>query len=150
MAVFWRWWVIVCFSSLAIWFAFDFNLIQQMFEADQTHITKLLFGLYWAGTAIIGYLSFKLARGKNIHLENAWHTVSYLPEIGMFGTLIGFSIVAGPALADIDLERLSTVVESLKIMGQGFSTAIYTTLMALAGSILLKLQVINLENAAEK
>ena len=63
----------------------------------------------------------------------------------MIGTLIGFVLVFGDALAHIDLENQTNKVKIIADMGIGISTAIYTTLAGLVGTVLLWIQLINLE-----
>jgi flagellar motor component MotA len=66
-------------------------------------------------------------------------------SLGMIGTLIGFVLVFGDALANIDLNNEANKVKIIADMGIGISTAIYTTLAGLVCSVLLWIQLINLE-----
>jgi biopolymer transport protein ExbB/TolQ len=66
-------------------------------------------------------------------------------SLGMVGTLIGFVLVFGDALSHIDLENQDNKAKIIADMGIGISTAIYTTLAGLVGTLLLWTQLINLE-----
>jgi hypothetical protein len=65
--------------------------------------------------------------------------------IGMMGTLIGFSIMLGPALIGLDPSNLLLAKAGIFKMAAGMSTAVLTTLVGLVTSQILKLQLINLE-----
>ena len=69
-------------------------------------------------------------------------------SIGMIGTVIGFiSMLSG--FSGLDVDNAETVQDLIKQLGQGMSTALYTTLVGLVCSVLLKIQYFNLNQGIE-
>ena len=62
-----------------------------------------------------------------------------LMKLGLLGTIIGFIMMLAP-IAGLDPENREAVRSSMSLMSAGMAVAMYTTLVGLAGSILLKVQ----------
>lgn len=69
-----------------------------------------------------------------------------LMKLGLLGTIIGFIMMLAP-IAGLDVENHAAMRTSMSLMSDGMAVAMYTTLVGLAGSILLKIQYQFLENA---
>jgi biopolymer transport protein ExbB/TolQ len=69
-------------------------------------------------------------------------------SIGMVGTVIGFISMLG-GFAELDVNNTQTVQDLIKELGLGMSTALYTTLVGLVCSILLKVQYFNISQGIE-
>jgi hypothetical protein len=72
-----------------------------------------------------------------------------LMKLGLLGTIIGFIMMLAP-IAGLDTENREAVRSSMSLMSDGMAVAMYTTLVGLAGSILLKIQYALLDSATAK
>jgi len=70
-------------------------------------------------------------------------------KLGLLGTIIGFIIMLAP-IGALDPENKAAVRSSMSLMSGGMAVAMYTTLVGLAASILLKIQYAMLDSATAK
>lgn len=96
-------------------------------------------------TLLLRVLAGKL-RGSNQLGAFAGDT---LMKLGLLGTIVGFIMMLGP-IAGLDAENQGAVKSSMALMSDGMAVAMYTTLVGLAGSILVKIQYYLLEDATAK
>ena len=78
-----------------------------------------------------------------------WFAADAVTSMGMIGTIIGFLLVLGGAFADVDptnVEAMKKVVENLT---SGMGIALLTTLTGLITSVIMKFQLVLLENEFE-
>jgi hypothetical protein len=71
-------------------------------------------------------------------------------SIGMVGTLIGFLIVLTTTFTDIDTTSAAAMKEVIGTLASGMGIALMTSLMGLITSIILKLQLVLMENSNEE
>ncbi len=145
MVVFLRWWLILWLSIGAALAAGAFGFYPYLWRSDATYLSWASLGIYALMTAFIGQLTHLARRGGlkvTPHLPLCWFTANTLLSLGMIGTLIGFLLllqsVAGVGPSP-DMQKV------LGLMTVGFSTAGLTTIVGLVCSMLLKLQLINLQ-----
>ena len=65
----------------------------------------------------------------------------------MIGTVKGFLLMLGTAFENIDVSNTETLQNALTQMALGMSTALYTTLIGLICSLILKIQLVNYETS---
>ena len=145
MIVFLRWWLIFWLSVAGAVVAGFLGFFPYLWKSDASYLSWACMGLYALMTVFVGQLT-RQARYRNQrfaeHLPLCWFAANTLLGLGMIGTLIGFMLL---------LQSISGVGASpdmQKILGAmmlGFSTAGLTTIVGLACSLLLKLQLINLQ-----
>ncbi|WP_395021685.1 MotA/TolQ/ExbB proton channel family protein [Dongia sp.] len=70
-------------------------------------------------------------------------------KLGLLGTIIGFIMMLAP-IGGLDPENREAVRSSMSLMSDGMAVAMYTTLVGLAASILLKVQYSMLDSATAK
>jgi hypothetical protein len=70
-------------------------------------------------------------------------------KLGLLGTIIGFIMMLAP-IGGLDPENRAAVRSSMSLMSDGMAVAMYTTLVGLAASILLKIQYAMLDSATSK
>jgi biopolymer transport protein ExbB/TolQ len=63
----------------------------------------------------------------------------------MVGTVTGFLFMLGTAFENIDVTNTRTLQDALAAMARGMSTALYTTLIGLMSSLIIKVQLVNYE-----
>ncbi|MDP7365823.1 MAG: MotA/TolQ/ExbB proton channel family protein [Candidatus Pacebacteria bacterium] len=76
-----------------------------------------------------------------------WFVAESCLALGMVGTVTGFLIMLGTAFTNIDVSNSTTLQRALSDMAIGMSTALYTTLIGLVCSLIIKVQLVNLEVA---
>jgi flagellar motor component MotA len=83
----------------------------------------------------------------NQQSDVGWFIAEVLLAIGMIGTVTGFLLMLGTAFSNIDITDTATLQNALANMAVGMSTALYTTLIGLICSTIMKVQLMNLEVA---
>jgi hypothetical protein len=96
-------------------------------------------------TLLLRVLAERL-RGSNTFGAFASDT---LMKLGLLGTIIGFIMMLAP-IAGLDTENREAVRSSMSLMSDGMAVAMYTTLVGLGGSILVKIQYYLLDSATAK
>ena len=67
----------------------------------------------------------------------------------MIGTVFGFIMMLS-GFSAVDVSQVQTIQELIKQLGAGMSTALYSTLVGLICSALLKIQYFNLNQAIDR
>ena len=148
-------WLVIFLSSLASAGIIQFKgLFAALWIADLSGISFVTIGIYTILTCFVGVITYRLsnsAPGSDMYKENmpyihgCWFGSELLMALGMIGTLVGFTLMLGPALAGLDIANMVAAKASIFKMAAGMSTAVLTTLVGLVTSQLLKLQLINIE-----
>ena len=143
---FFRWWLFVCLLSIGAYFGIHFDVFSTIFDTDKTYLSSVILVLFTGSTLLTGYRTWLFNYRKTYtDTKLGWFCGEVMFALGMIGTLIGFVLVFGDALAHIDLEDQANKAKIIADMGIGISTAIYTTLAGLVCRVLLRIQLINLE-----
>ena len=85
-------------------------------------------------------------RGSNAFGAFAGDT---LMKLGLIGTVIGFIMMLAP-MAVLDAGDQGSIKSSMGLMSDGMAVAMYTTLVGLVGSILIRIQYYLVEDATAK
>ena len=144
-----KWWLIACLTMLGIGICVYFNLHINLYESDITKISYLIIIVFvctsiWIGNKI--YLVDRL-QDYNQRADVGWFVAESCLALGMVGTVTGFLIMLGTAFSNIDVSNAATLQQALSDMAIGMSTALYTTLIGLVCSLIIKVQLVNLEVA---
>ena len=83
-------------------------------------------------------------------LSVGWFIAESCLVLGLIGTVAGFIIMLGTAFVDIDVSNIDSMQKALSQMSIGMSAALYTTLMGLLSSLVIKLQLVNIERTIEQ
>ena len=148
-------------TALIVYFALQGGIVL-LWEEDKTKLSFLLLAIFAHMSAWCGYKTWRLSRFLDRDetekylvekieelMETGWFASDLCLSIGMVGTVIGFiSMMSG--FATIDVSNMTTVQDMIKGLGSGMSTALYTTLVGLICSALLKVQYFNLGQAIDK
>ncbi|MEW8586428.1 MAG: MotA/TolQ/ExbB proton channel family protein [Candidatus Thiodiazotropha sp.] len=86
------------------------------------------------------------ARGQH---EIGWFTCGLLVKLGLLGTVVGFVLMLAP-VAELESFDLSDIQGLLQRMTTGMGVALNTTLMGLGCSMLLGMQYLMLDRAADR
>ncbi len=158
--IFLEWWWFFCSMILVLFVAGTFNVFETLWYADQTKISFVILSLFTLVSFLCGWYSWKLNQLKINKLEidediaksyeTGWFSSEICLTLGLIGTVSGFILMLVGAFVDLNVADPNSVSESLKKMSLGMSTALYTTLVGLLCSVILKVQFFRLEKQYEK
>jgi hypothetical protein len=158
--IFLEWWWFFCSMILVLFVAGTFNVFETLWYADQTKISFVILSLFTLVSFLCGWHSWKLNQLKINKLEidedivkgyeTGWFSSEICLTLGLIGTVSGFILMLVGAFVDLNVADPNSVSESLKKMSLGMSTALYTTLVGLLCSVILKVQFFRLEKQYEK
>jgi hypothetical protein len=131
-----------------------FEIFSMILAADITYLSVLIFGLYLLASVSIGHKTYKFCTTKKKELKRQNLNIEYyikeeLPKLGLIGTIIGLMVVIGPAFATIDPGAVASITSAIELITSGVGTALWTTISALVSSVLLGIQLMNLESEQE-
>ena len=131
------WWLATVIQIIGVGLAINFGAIPFLLEADQTYLSFVTTGLWIIGSITIGYLAWK----KETDYDTPWFIAESCISVGMIGTLIGFMLMLGSSLGDVDPSNMQSMKQVISDMASGMSTALVTTLAGLVFSLFLKIQI---------
>lgn len=154
-----RWFVVFLTSIVVSGLIQHKGLFAALWVADLSGISFVILGIYGILTVFIGVLTYRLTTNEEdsdtfkqniMYLNGCWYGSELLMALGMIGTLVGFTLMLGPALEGLDPTNLVGSKEAIFKMAAGMSTAVLTTLVGLITSQLVKIQLINIETSIAK
>ena len=146
MQAFLRWWLMVCLMAFGTYGLYQFGQLQYIFDADQSGISVLIFGIFGMVTIWIGWLTWKANKGTqptDTQIDDAYFVADAMTALGLIGTIVGLIMILGPAFENIDVSDTATIEAAIKLMTQGMGTALVTTLVGSCCSLISKLQIHN-------
>ena len=147
-----KWWLIFCLVILGGIISIYFGMHTRLYEADVTKLSFVILGIFILTSGWIGKKTADLAYREDYEQKTGvgWFIAESCLALGMVGTVTGFLYMLGTAFSGIDVSNTVTLQNALMQMATGMSTALYTTLIGLISSLLIKVQLINLEVALER
>jgi len=148
MSMFLRWWLLFCTSCAALFTAYSFGFIDALIAKDITRLSFVILGVFFSGSMFVGWLTYKRSRGKSVEAGTniGWFITELLLALGMIGTVIGFILMLGGSFESLNIADTGSVKTALTDMAIGMSTALYTTLVGMVCSQILKVQLVNVES----
>jgi len=148
MSMFLRWWLLFCTSCAALFTAYSFGFIDALIAKDITRLSFAILGVFFTGSMFVGWLTYKRSRGKSVEagINIGWFMTELLLALGMIGTVIGFILMLGGSFESLNISDTGSVKTALTDMAIGMSTALYTTLVGMVCSQILKVQLVNVES----
>jgi len=143
-----KWWLLACAMACSGAILQYFNLWSALWDLDQTKISFAILVLFVGLTIHIGGQTYKIYKSKPLNfrtIEVSWFFADSMVSLGLIGTVTGFILMLGGAFGELDLSNIGDAKEVIRDMAAGMSTALTTTLVGLSCSLLLKLQLVNLE-----
>jgi hypothetical protein len=128
-----------------------------LWTADATHITLGMLLLFVIVTLFIGRLTAIRPKAiSNAHqsyntasltrvVDACWFAAELEMGLGILVTVSGFLIAFSHGFSHLDLSDTDAARQLVAQMASGLSTALVGTLVGIASSMLLKLQLVNLE-----
>jgi len=154
-----RWWLFLCVQGAVFAIANHFGFFQDLFDKDPTRIGFGILIILVVTSIWIGQKVYKLSRldvtppmkeELTNDLSIQWFIAESCLVLGLVGTVCGFILMLGTAFVDIDVSNIQSMQNALSLMSIGMSAALYTTLMGLLSSLVIKIQLVNVERAIER
>jgi len=148
MNIFLKWWLMVTLIVVGISTSIYFNFDTFLFENDLTKLSLVIVSLFVICTSVIGYKIWKSAiqRKKICNYQTEWFVSEVLISLGMIGTVIGFIFMLYSVFGNLNIQDTAAIQQSLGSMAKGMGTALLTTLVGLISSVLIKSQLVMVEN----
>ena len=144
-----KWWLIFCLTLLGVGTLIYFDIHKQIYDADITKLSFLIMSIFFITSIWIGNKTYKLEKFDEYDQDTSvgWFVAESCLALGMVGTVTGFLLMLGTAFSNIDVSNSASLQKALEFMAVGMSTALYTTLVGLICSLIIKVQLVNLEVA---
>ena len=144
-----KWWLIFCLTLLGFGTATYFDVHKILYEADVTRLSYLIISIFICTSIWIGIKTYKVGKLMDYDqkVDVGWFISESCLALGMVGTVTGFLIMLGTAFENVDVTNTATLQQALSDMAVGMSTALWTTLVGLVSSLIIKVQLVNLEVA---
>ena len=142
-----KWWLIFCLTLLGLWTWVYFNVHKDLYSADVTRLSFLIISIFICTSVWIGTKTYKVGVQQDYDQKSdvGWFISESCLALGMVGTVTGFLIMLGTAFENVDVTNAATLQQALSDMATGMSTALWTTLVGLVSSLIIKVQLVNLE-----
>lgn len=129
------------------------GLIGFAWDADHSKLGFVALAVFAILTPFVGYLTYSInykgLTDQKRYLQACWFGADTLMGIGMSGTLVGIMMMFSEAMGKLDVANKELVQAIIVHLSHGFTTAVITTLIGVVASMLLKLQLVNLEVALD-
>ena len=144
-----KWWLIFCITLLGLSTCVYFNIHKDLYAADVTRLSFFIISIFICTSVWIGSKTYKVGIGQDYDQKSdvGWFISESCLALGMVGTVTGFLIMLGTAFENVDVSNAATLQQALSDMAIGMSTALWTTLVGLVTSLIIKVQLVNLEVA---
>ena len=142
-----KWWLIFCLTLLGLCACVYFNIHKDLYAADVTRLSFLIISIFICTSVWIGTKTYKVGVQQDYDQKSdvGWFISESCLALGMVGTVTGFLIMLGTAFENVDVTNAATLQQALSDMATGMSTALWTTLVGLVSSLIIKVQLVNLE-----
>ena len=144
-----KWWLIFCLTLVGMCTCVYFNIHKELYAADVTRLSFLIISIFTCTSIWIGMKTYRVGIQQDYNQQSnvGWFISESCLALGMVGTVTGFLIMLGTAFANVDVSNAVTLQQALSDMATGMSTALWTTLVGLVCSLIIKVQMVNLEVA---
>jgi len=151
-----RWWFLFCTQIALGTIAYHFSFFHHLYREDTTRIGFCILGILIFTTLWLGKRIYSLKNNwqgpKEIiqSLSPGWFIAESCLVLGLIGTVTGFILMLGTAFTELDVTNITSVQNALVKMSLGMSTALYTTLVGLISSLVIKIQLVTIERQLER
>ena len=147
MRAFLKRWLLITLTIVGLSIAAYFNFIHFLYAHDLTKLSVAILALFAATTSVIGYKIWNERNAEEKYKYNVeWFVSEMMISLGMIGTVIGFIYMLYSVFSSLNIADTLAVQQSLGKMAQGMGTALLTTLVGLVSSVLIKSQLVMVEN----
>ena len=150
-----KWWFLFCTQIALSTVAYHFGFFHHLYREDTTRIGFFILAILILTTLWIGKRVYSLKKnweGPQEAIEclsPGWFVAESCLVLGLIGTVTGFILMLGTAFTELDVTNIVSVQGALVKMSLGMSTALYTTLVGLISSLVIKIQLVTIERQVE-
>jgi hypothetical protein len=144
MKKFLYWSILFCCQLLLLFLLLDAGWFLPIFANDQSGITYLLFCISQITIFSIGFKSYSQNNNKN--MDSEWFASDAVLSLGLLGTVVGFMIMLGGTFANFETINHEMIPQIIQSMGAGLYTALNTTLLGIAYSLIIKTHLVIFES----
>ena len=151
-----RWWFLFCTQIALGTIAYHFSFFHHLYREDTTRIGFFILGILIITSLWLGKRVYSLKRNWEGAddaikcLSPGWFIAESCLVLGLIGTVTGFILMLGTAFTELDVTNITSVQNALIKMSLGMSTALYTTLVGLISSLIIKIQLVAIERQIER
>ena len=136
--MFLKWWFVFVVQAIGLTVFAYMDGIQYVLENDKTYLS-IVIALIWLIVSLsVGYYTWK----KLEKPEFLWFAGESCMTVGMIGTIIGFILMLGSSLTNLDPSDTENMRVAISSMAVGMSTALLTTLTGLTATLMLRVQLV--------
>lgn len=157
--IFLKWWLFYVVIIICSIICYDLDVFLEIYKKDNSFLSWVIFVLFYYMSCWCGIKCWKTSNlEKNyddevfsellIQQEVGWFASEICLALGMTGTVLGFVMMLETFLS-VDTSNQQSMQNMIVEMGKGMATALYTTLVGLVCSVLLKIQYFSLTQALE-
>jgi len=152
-----RWLLVIVTFLVGFFFATKYGLMTAIYYKDDSRICFVILGILLLTSAWCGKLTYKLhqhTKGECMDtvilnkLESTadfgWFIADMCLSLGMLGTVIGFIMILVDGFTGVTAGDVASVQKLFTVLSVGLGTALYTTLIGLIASLIVKIQFFNL------
>lgn len=136
--LFLKWWLLFVTQVILVSTVHYFGGTEYLLAHDKTLLSFFIVSIWLIISLSIGFNFFRNKQATEFH----WFSADSCMSIGMIGTVIGFILMLGGSLSEIDPSNVASMRIAISNMAMGMSTALLTTLSGLIASLFLKGQLI--------
>jgi hypothetical protein len=146
-----KWWLIFCLTLLSVGISTHFDLHITLYDADVTKLSFLILIVFFSTSVWLGRKTYLVGVLEDYDQTTkvGWFIAESCLALGMIGTVTGFLLMLGISFSNLDITNQAALQDALINMAIGMSTALYTTLIGLISSLIIKIQLVNLETLLE-
>ena len=151
-----KWWLLCCTQFALVTVAYHFGFFHHLYREDTTRIGFFILGILLLTTLWVGKKTYSLKKNWGGPIEaikefsSGWFIAESCLVLGLIGTVTGFILMLGTAFTELDVTNITSVQGALVKMSLGMSTALYTTLVGLISSLVIKIQLVTIERQIER
>jgi hypothetical protein len=132
-----KWWLLFVLQAIFLGVFIFFDGINYILKNDRTFLCFIVTFVWLFSSALIGKNIFKQQKSENY----LWFAADSCITIGMIGTVLGFILMLGESLVQIDPSNTASMKTAISEMAKGMSTALLTTLTGLFANLFLRSQL---------
>ncbi len=156
MNAFKRWAALASLMVLASWYLIDTGVVEEILCTDVSKLSTVIAALLIGGTALMGYSSYRVgvnagqSHNRDIRLYMGWFMAEAMMVLGLAGTVVGFIVLFQGNFAGVTFDDPETVQEVIIAIASGMGVALYTTIVGIFSSLLMKIMLVNVEVSEER
>lgn len=152
--LFLSWWLKIALMSVGILACLYAGVFSKLWREDLSKLSFVIIYMFVFFTGLSGISIYRYCRDQDTQkaksvINRSLFWATRFQSLGMIGTVVGFIIVLGGNMEDLDAQNIEEFKEFVKNMAYGLSTALYTTLAGLVCSFLLRIQLFPLQSRIE-